>query len=591
MEAMPKELDIPKTPLRFIIFGLRPFMVGTISVFLIVTVAQLLASGSSLIFRELIDAITTAPSREAILSSLQLWGGIYVAVSFVTFLLWRLSGFVGVYALSESKAYTYAALFEYLTSHSYSYFSDRFAGSVSNKISHASDGADSMMEQIVWHYYTGMLSLVLAAVILAMTNIYSGLIFAVLFAMLLVLNLYLVKRRRPLVTAYAESTSVLRGVSVDVVTNIFATMQYARRTFEIERIGTYIEDRRVKDVKRDYSSEWGLLLNNLLVIAALAAIMVVTYVSFRAGRMSVGDVVMTITLLTGTVFQLVFIGNMLNGFIRTYAEIQEGLDEILVPYQIVDAPGAQALAVNKGAITFDAVHFSYENQEVFNGLELHIAPGERVGIVGGSGAGKTTLVSLLLRQHEIQGGSIAIDGQDIALVTQDSLREAISLVPQDPQLFHRTIKENIAYGDLKASDADIEKAAGTAYAHEFIDTLPQKYDTMVGERGVKLSGGQRQRIAIARAVLKDAPILVLDEATSALDSASEVVIQKALHALMSGKTVIAIAHRLSTLREMNRIIVLNKGKVAESGTHEELLAKRGIYAELWGHQVDGFIQD
>ena len=228
---------------------------------------------------------------------------------------------------------------------------------------------------------------------------------------------------------------------------------------------------------------------------------------------------------------------------------------------------------------------------VFRDFDLHIAAGQRVGLVGHSGAGKTTFVSLLLRQYDLGAGAIEIDGQNIAKVTQDSLRENIAVVPQEPLLFHRSIRENIAYGNPEASEEEIMAAAKQAQAHDFIMTLPDGYDTLVGERGVKLSGGQKQRVAIARAMLKDAPILVLDEATSALDSESEVAIQKALETLMEGKTVIAVAHRLSTLRKMDRIIVLEDGKIIEDGTHEELSQASGTYQKLWEHQAGGFLLD
>jgi ABC-type multidrug transport system fused ATPase/permease subunit len=234
--------------------------------------------------------------------------------------------------------------------------------------------------------------------------------------------------------------------------------------------------------------------------------------------------------------------------------------------------------------------FDYQDNKVFQQLNLTIAAGQRLGLVGPSGAGKSTFVSLLLRQYDIESGSIEIDGQNIAEVTQDSLRAAIAVVPQEPALFHRTIRENIAYGKPDATDEEIIEVAKKAYAHDFITSLPLGYDTLVGERGVKLSGGQKQRIAIARAMLKNAPILILDEATSALDSESEVEIQKALHILMVGKTVIAIAHRLSTLREMDRIIVLENGAIAEDGTHDTLLTYGGTYARLWAHQAGGFLE-
>jgi len=236
------------------------------------------------------------------------------------------------------------------------------------------------------------------------------------------------------------------------------------------------------------------------------------------------------------------------------------------------------------------VTFAYGESTVFENFSCVIPPGQRLGLVGPSGAGKSTFVSLLLRQQDITGGAIRIDGQNIAEVAQDSLRAAISIVPQEPALFHRTIRENIAYGKPDATDDEVIEVAKKAQAHDFITALPDGYNTLVGERGVKLSGGQKQRVAIARAMLKDAPILILDEATSALDSESEVEIQHALHALMSGKTVVAIAHRLSTLREMDRIIVLEKGVITEDGTHDTLKDFGGTYARLWSHQAGGFVE-
>jgi ABC-type multidrug transport system fused ATPase/permease subunit len=247
------------------------------------------------------------------------------------------------------------------------------------------------------------------------------------------------------------------------------------------------------------------------------------------------------------------------------------------------------LVVEKGSITWKDVGFEFGENKVFDTFNLTITPGQRVGLVGHSGAGKTTFVSLLLRQHDVTSGRIEIDGQSIANVTQDSLRENIAVVPQEPLLFHRTIRENIAYGKSDATDEEVVTVAKKAKAHDFISQLENGYDTLVGERGIKLSGGQKQRIAIARAMIKDAPILVLDEATSALDSESEVAIQDALHKLMEGKTVIAIAHRLSTLREMDRIIVLENGKIIEDGSHESLKEAGGVYQRLWEHQAGGFL--
>jgi ABC-type multidrug transport system fused ATPase/permease subunit len=292
--------------------------------------------------------------------------------------------------------------------------------------------------------------------------------------------------------------------------------------------------------------------------------------------------------ITGT---LIFIGRAFNAAAQNLGEMREGLEELLVPFDIVDAPDAKPLLVPEGVIEWRKVSFEYDEQPVFTELDLIIGAGERLGLVGPSGSGKSTFVSLLLRQYELGAGSIVIDGQDIAHATQDSLRQAVAVVPQEPALFHRSIRENILYGNPYATEAEVIAVAKKAQAHDFISQLPQGYDTLVGERGVKLSGGQKQRVAIARAMLKDAPILVLDEATSALDSESEVEIQKALEILMEGRTVIAVAHRLSTLRKMDRILVMDSGQIIEDGTHESLAKAGGVYERLWNHQAGGFLKE
>jgi ATP-binding cassette subfamily B multidrug efflux pump len=279
--------------------------------------------------------------------------------------------------------------------------------------------------------------------------------------------------------------------------------------------------------------------------------------------------------------------------------VQEGMETIAVPHSLVDDPQARPLVVPEGAIDFDAVRFGYGQlsrggRAVLDALSLHVTPGERVGLVGRSGAGKSTLVSLLLRFHDVEGGAIRIDGQDVRRVTQESLRAAIGVVTQDTSMLHRSIAANIRYGRPQATDSEVEAAARRAHAHEFIASLRDwkdrtGYEAHAGERGVKLSGGQRQRVALARVILKDAPILVLDEATSALDSEIEAAIQEQLESLMAGKTVIAIAHRLSTIARMDRLVVMDAGRIVEQGTHEQLLRAGGHYAQLWKRQSGGFL--
>jgi len=315
------------------------------------------------------------------------------------------------------------------------------------------------------------------------------------------------------------------------------------------------------------------------------------------GLIGAGDFVM-ITALTSSLLQTAYnVGQRIPEFYDQIGSARESIDTLIVPATVTDKPGAPALVVKQGAIHFDRVAFAYEvpsegsrqrARNVVKDFELTIPAGQRVGLVGPSGAGKTTLMGLLMRMHDVAQGAIRIDGEDIREVTQESLRRSIALIPQDTTLFHRSLLENIRYGRPGATDEEVAEAARRAHAHEFIMELENGYKTMVGERGVKLSGGQRQRIAIARAILKNAPILLLDEATSALDSHSEQIIQAAMREAMAGKTVIAIAHRLSTVMDMDRLVVLDRGFVVADGSHSELLARGGLYADLWRKQSGGF---
>jgi ABC-type multidrug transport system fused ATPase/permease subunit len=333
---------------------------------------------------------------------------------------------------------------------------------------------------------------------------------------------------------------------------------------------------------------WGVL--GLLMTGINIALLWAAMIFWQRGELTVGDFVLIQTYLIGAFMRLLGMNRELRGFNDAFADAGEMAAILTAPHEVTDRPGARTLKVSAGAVTFERVGFHFhDNRTVLEGLDLSIAAGERVALVGPSGAGKSTITKLLLRLYDLKNGSITIDGQNIAEVTQDSLREAIAFVPQEPVLFHRTLMENIRYGRRDASDEEVIAAAKKAHCHEFIAALPDGYETYVGERGIKLSGGERQRVAIARAILKNAPILVLDEATSSLDSESEHLIQDALEVLMRGKTVIVIAHRLSTIMKMDRIVVLEGGRVVADGTHNELLAQKGLYHKLWSIQAGGFI--
>ena len=580
---------IPSTPMRYLWFlteGNRGFFLCTVG---IVTLAQLVATSLPLLFKQIIDSAQGVSEATATQGDVWFWALSYPVAIGVMFIFWRVSGFVGMRWMTSANARSYEILFEYLGKHSHTYFSNRFAGSLSSKITHASEGAQSLYESFVWSYYPGILALFLTTGYIISVSVVAGVIFIALLLVLIPLNIYLAKYRRPHIVKYSAQSTKTRGRLVDTITNISAVRQYALHDFELNSFSEEVSSMRQLNLKQWGISEWGLLANNVVIVVFEFALLIVTISLWTKGSLSTGTLIMLITLLMNINSTLVFIGSSINGFIRRYADVEEGLEDIMSVHEVVDKNDAKKLTVTEGSIEWNNIDFTFGENGVFADFNLFIKPGERVGLVGHSGAGKTTFVSLLLRQHDVSGGVILIDKQNIAQVTQDSLRQAIAVVPQEPLLFHRTIRENITYGNTTATEEEIIAVAKKAQAHDFIMQLEKGYDTLVGERGIKLSGGQKQRVAIARAMLKNAPILVLDEATSALDSESEVAIQSALHNLMEGKTVVAIEQRLSTLREMDRIIVLEKGQIVEDGTHESLKTAGGIYHRLWEHQAGGFL--
>jgi len=390
-----------------------------------------------------------------------------------------------------------------------------------------------------------------------------------------------------------EARAAVTGRIVDVITNIRNVFFFANQAVEDRELTRYTGEERDR--------RWASYRAVVRLRCAQYVMDISMWIVFVGGalyawvhtRISAGDFVM-VTALTSSLLQTAYnLGQRIPDFYDQLGSARESLDTLIVPATVVDRPGAPALTVPRGAIHFDHVAFSYDPsgkgaRNVVKNFELVIPAGQRLGLVGPSGAGKTTLMGLLMRMHDVTEGAIRIDGQDIREVTQESLRQSLALIPQDTSLFHRSLIENIRYGRPDANDEEVMLAAQRAHAHEFIVELEHGYHTLVGERGVKLSGGQRQRIAIARAILRNAPILLLDEATSALDSHSEQIIQAAMREAMAGKTVIAIAHRLSTVMDMDRLIVLDRGIIVADGAHVELLRLGGLYAELWRKQSGGF---
>jgi ABC-type multidrug transport system fused ATPase/permease subunit len=390
-----------------------------------------------------------------------------------------------------------------------------------------------------------------------------------------------------------EARAAVTGRIVDVITNIRNVFFFGNQTLEDRELERYTGEERERR-EASYRSVVRLRIVQYVMDVGMWIVFVGgALYAWVHGMIGAGDFVM-ITALTSSLLQTAYnVGQRIPEFYDQLGSGRESLATLIVPSTVRDEPGAPPLIVTRGAIHFEHVAFAYDatgkgSRHVVKDFELSIPSGQRLGLVGPSGAGKTTLMGLLMRMHDVAEGAIRIDGQDIRTVTQESLRQSLALIPQDTSLFHRTLVENIRYGRPGAPDEEVILAAKRAHAHDFIVELEHGYKTLVGERGLKLSGGQRQRIAIARAILRNAPILMLDEATSALDSHSEQVIQEAMREAMAGKTVIAIAHRLSTVMDMDRLIVLERGVIVADGSHEELLRAGGLYAELWRKQSGGF---
>lgn len=481
---------------------------------------------------------------------------------------------------------------------SMSFYADEFAGRITTKIMQTALSVREVVFMVV-DVFVGVGVYMVGILILAASFEWRLMIpFAIWFVAYAAACFYFVPRLGKIGKEQADARSMMTGRVTDAYTNIATVKLFAHTRREAEYARNAMEAFKATGYAQMRLVSLFEITNHLMIALLLLGSGGTALYLWTQGQASAGVVAAVIAMALRLMGYSHWVMWQMTGLFENVGTIQDGITTLTKPRTIVDAPDAKPLQVTRGAIAFKDVSFGYkaDGKKVMDHLNLDIRPGERIGLIGRSGAGKSTLVNLLLRFHEVQGGCITIDGQDIRGVTQDSLRGAIGMVTQDTSLLHRSMRDNILYGRPDASEAEMRAAADKAEASDFIATLTDLkgrngYEAQVGERGVKLSGGQRQRVAIARVMLKDAPILLLDEATSALDSEVEAAIQESLDSLMQGKTVIAIAHRLSTIAAMDRLIVMNEGHIVEEGTHQQLLARGGIYAKLWAHQSGGFLAE
>lgn len=503
---------------------------------------------------------------------------------------WRFAGYIHYKFTAVIKNSIIKETLSYVLKSSHSFFLESFSGQISHQIMNLADKIGLIMYRISLDFVRATAQLVLSLFVAFTVNVYFFLTILIWFVIFFGFSLIMSKKLISLADRFAKSEARVSGQVVDCVTNQNTIRIFARRDFELGRLKTYFSKLLLRFQRKEAFLIFVYAMQGFMLSIMIGFVVYFLIHFYGKGMVNVGDFALMLSLVMRLGHMIWFTMGRVDEFNQHVGRCNQYLRGLFVTREIKDKEDAKDLKVNEGKITFDNVQFRYSDQEdLFHNKSIEIKAGERVGLVGFSGGGKTTFVNLILRLFDVRKGTIKIDDQDIKDVTQKSLRKKISFIPQDPSLFHRTLRENIVYANPEATDEQVTEATKKAGAHDFIMNLSNKYDSVVGERGIKLSGGQRQRIAIARAILKDAPILILDEATSHLDSVTESKIRKSFDELMEGKTTIVIAHRLSTLLHMDRILVFDKGEIVQDGSHKDLLEEEGLYKKLWDAQVGGFL--
>ncbi len=582
---------LPETPFKFICYFVNQFHWWYLAIIILEAIHATCGIMLPYAIGEIIRSVTRSPDNsQPILDAIKQPVILFTALSLGEVIFGRSAGLLMTILHPIHRQHIVRSLYAYLQHHSHRYFSSSFAGALAHRIGETSLGVTQTMQMLISEFMSVIIVYIVSTILLY--RVYPPLAaFVGLWAVCFIsISFWLATRCRIYSRIAAAARSETTGIIVDAVANLTSSRLFARLGFERR----YLNEQLRLELKEVRKSNWYSERIRWFQFISAAILKVGTlYYSlslWNQGAITAADFVVATSLSLLIISEARNLSRRFLEIFEHIGNIANGVLTIIQPHELIDRDKAIAHSITQGKIEFRQVNFSYlEGKQVFQNLSVTIQSGQRVGLVGFSGSGKSTFVNLILRVFDPQSGQIIIDGVDIRDMTQEALHAQISLIPQDPSLFHRTLMENIRYGRLDATDEEVIKAARKAHAHDFIAQIKEGYHSLVGERGVKLSGGQRQRIAIARVILKDAPILILDEATSSLDSITEKAIQDTLDLVMNEKTVIVVAHRLSTIAHLDRILVFDQGRVIEDGTHSQLLANGGAYYRLWKMQAGGFL--
>lgn len=581
----------PQNAKDLVLFVAKPYK-KQFALFMLVTLLGVVAwTASPYTISLIINNLVESPE---VTSSVWWLVGAYIGFRLFDELMWRFADFYARSFKPNMEERTRVTLFNETLKRDRSFFVSASSGRIGHWINQSTSTMSEVADNMFWTVWGSSLHMIISAVFLFFAHWSLAVLFIVWLIILFWFNFKRGKRFGELVALASDERSKASGMVVDVVSNIGSTKVSNTVAQEIETLNK--QQRHI--VQRTRDGWWHVLITNVVkgnssvFVSSLAVVMIL--VLFSRGEVELGGIVLFIAYFDAAAHNLWQLAWAFDGLYRQFGTLQNAIDGLSADEERTGPFVSKDKLPSKVALTLDGVDFAYPdqpNQSILNGISVVIEPGQKVGVVGHSGAGKSTLFGLLLGFYDATQGSIKINETDVTKKDPSFVRAVSAYVPQDTSLFNRSVKDNVSYGVPRSTDAQIKKALKLAEASEFVDQLPDGIDTLIGERGVKLSGGQRQRLAIARAILKNAPLLLLDEATSALDSVSEQAIQKALQTLMKDRTTIVIAHRLSTLKHLDRILVFEDGTIAEDGSHEELLSKKGIYADLWSRQKDGFISE